>query len=103
MIQHERLFGKSLHQLDRRRQLFRINQYVVGQFELFQAADAAQEVLAQYEVVGRFVLDDMPHAHEFPVLREFGELFLDPFRTQIDPADDAFDHGGAVGKREEPT
>ena len=69
---------------------------------MFQAADPAQEIRAQHEVVVRFVLDDMTHAHEFPVIRQFGDLFLDPFRTQIDPADDASDRGRVVGKREEP-
>src|SRR5438876_745535 len=42
MVEHKRLVRESVHQFDRGRQLFRINQDVIGQLEVLQFANAAQ-------------------------------------------------------------
>ena len=65
MIKNEDLIRMPIHKLDRLRKMFLENQDVVSQIESLQCSDAAIEVVAQHELIIRFVMKRMSYCFHF--------------------------------------
>lgn len=102
VVEDEGLVGEFLDELNGSGELFGENENVVGEVELFQFRDAAEDVGAHVEAVVWFVLGDVADADEFGMFGEGGEVLFDVVGAEIDPADDAFDEFVLVGEFEEP-
>ena len=64
MVQHKGLVREAGHHLTGHGQVPGKDEDVVGQVELGQGGDPAQEIVAEHELVVGLVLDDVAHAAE---------------------------------------
>src|SRR5947207_1280361 len=67
MIEDETLIRKTSHQLNRRWELFRENENVIGEIELLQLGDAAQKLRREHEFITWFILHHVPHSDKFRI------------------------------------
>ena len=102
MVEHERLFGKQAHQVDRCRHLMWIDQKVVREPEPVERPHAPHEGLPEHKPRIRLILHDVPHAYEFFVISQDRQVVRDMFAPQIHPAHDAADERMLVGQAEQP-
>src|SRR5207302_1451220 len=98
MVDDERLFRKAPDEFERRVQLFRIDENVVGEAEMAQAGDAAEELFADEEPIVGLGLGEVAKTAELFKLRKEMHSLGDLRRAQINPADYAGDACIALGK-----
>ena len=86
MVQHKTLARKPPHKLRRHLKVLCINENVVGEIELFERRNPAQEVRLQKEPIIRFRLNNMSYAHELGILCKRSKLGSHIGGTEINPA-----------------
>src|SRR5579864_5051459 len=91
VVDNESLLRKARDQFERGRQLFGIDENVVGEIELTQTRDSPDEIFANQEAIVWFVLDDVTESAQLPKLREKLHALRSLRRTQINPANDSGD------------
>ena len=102
MIQDEALLGELSDDLQGGAQMLREEEQIVGEAEVLQVAQAAEEMGAEHEGIVRLVLHDVSHPDEGAVPGEFGQILFDLIGLEIHPAHHPEDAGILRGQLEEP-
>jgi hypothetical protein len=89
VVEDEAHVGSFRDEFDRRWQLARVDEDVVGEVERGELADAVDEIVVREEAVVGFGLRDVADADGFRVAGEIREVELDVGLLQVDPANDA--------------
>ena len=77
VVDYHRLVRVTVDKLDGLRQMLFKNQDVITKSVLLQMTYAFIEILAQNEVIIRFIMDNMTHTNEFGMTGEDIQLILD--------------------------
>src|SRR6201993_2289962 len=102
MVQDKTLPWKPAHKLRCRGKMLGVNKNVVGEPELLQHGNAAQEIRLQQEIVP-LALNNVPNSNQFfPASKRF-QVLPQLRRTQIRPANDSEDERIVFGQFQEPS
>src|SRR6476659_754497 len=81
----------------------RINQYVIGEIELFEKRNATQKFRLQQKAVVRLGLNNVPDSHKLGITAEFRKLHSDFGRAKISPANDPENERRRFGQLQQPS
>ena len=83
--------------------MFRVNQNVVSEIELFERGNSPQKLWLQQEPVVRLTLHDVADADQFGISSQGFQLRPNVRRPQVSPADHAENRRRALRQLKKPT